>query len=122
MGFRYEPRQYKLVFEDEDIKGLEVITGSVTLAEYNATEGDEALGKLFAEKLISWNLEDDNGAVPATYDALQKQDIALVRAVLVAWFRELTGVSRPLPQNSNATRQSEEASLGMGSLSPSRPN
>ena len=122
MGFRYEPKQYKLFFEDGDLSGLEVITDSVTLAEYNAVEGDESLGKLFASKLISWNLEDKKGVVPTTYEALQRQDIGLVRALLEGWFRELTGASRPLPQSSSGSRRSEEASLGMDSLSPSLPN
>jgi hypothetical protein len=120
MGFRYEPRQYKLVFEDSELSGLEVITNSVTLAEYNAVRDDESLGKLFSKKLISWNLEDKDGSVPATYEGLEKQEISLVKELLARWFAELTGVSDPLARNSSDSQRSVEESLAMdtSSLSP----
>ncbi|SRR6266487_2788415 len=122
MGFRYEARQYKLSFEDSELDGLEVISNPVTLSEYNAVSGDESLAKLFASKLVSWNLEDKDGPVPATYEALEKQDITLVRTLLEHWFRELTGATSPLPRNSSDSQRSVEESLAMGASSLSQPN
>lgn len=101
MGFRPEPKQYRLTFTDDpELAGLEVTVGSVSVGEYNqmlrqslvdgltaeTLDANDELLKLFASRLVSWNLEDQQGAaVPATLDGVLSQDRGLIAKVITAW-------------------------------------
>lgn len=119
MGFRPEARTVRLVFEDPDLEGLEVLTRSVPfgaflriarLAQLSArpatAEDVNALDELFRQfaddALISWNLEDTHGnPVPPTYEGLQLQETSFVLQVVFAWLGAIGGAQGPLGVNSN---------------------
>lgn len=123
-------RTLKLVFEDEDLEGLEVrcralsveqllqVTDLAALAEADTsamTDEDKAridtLFGLFAERLVSWNVTDDDGLpVPATLAGVRSQDFAQVIRIIMAWMTAASGVGEGLGK----------ASTG-GGLGPSSP-
>lgn len=114
MGFT-RAKVYNLSFEQPDLAGLEVKVRSMPLERYFAVRAlwraeDKTLDEkevesraTFAEHLVSWNLEDDDGAaVPATLDGLAGQDYAFVDALVGAWMTTIGGVpiAGPLVENS----------------------
>ena len=126
----------KLVFDEEhhgDLAGLEVrmrrasIDQVMQVSKLMALRGkDDAdlsaadldrIGELFAlvgDRMIGWNLEDDDGApIPATVEALRDQDPALVYAVISAWMEAVAGVSAPLAKPSSDGDPSLEESIPM---------
>jgi hypothetical protein len=138
MGYRRERKIYNLIFEDEDMRGLEVKTSSVPIGEIlklshlgadlkNSSDVDssnvETLFSVFADALISWNLEDENGTpVPATIEGLYSQDADFVLAIITTWANVVGGVSRPLNRNSSNGKQYPEELIPMETLSPSPLN
>jgi len=138
-------RVLKLVFDDEDLRGLDVRARSLSVArmlELTRLAGemaqldlkqldDEQRAKLttifeiFAERLVSWNVMDEqpDGShvpVPATFDGLMSQDFDQVFRVIQAWQTAVAGVAAPLAQSSTGGETSVEVSLPMEILSPSR--
>lgn len=73
----------------------------------------------FAPMLVGWNLEDDDGPVPATRAGLGDQDPDLSSAVVLAWVEGVAGVPAPLARPSTAGSPSEAVPLPMEPLSPS---
>jgi hypothetical protein len=72
-------------------------------------------------KLVSWNLEEDDGAaIPFTRDTLAAQDRVLVATIVDSWLNAVEGVSRPLVQPSPAGEQSVVASIPTEPLSPAQ--
>lgn len=70
--------------------------------------------KTMGEKLLSWNLEDEDGQpVPATSEGVLQQDKDLMIAICTAWLDALRGVSGPLEQTSPDGGPSLEASIPM---------
>lgn len=69
-------------------------------------EGDGALGeigKLVVSKLVSWNLEDEDGRpIPVTEDEFDELDFALVLKIVNAWLDCMTGVSDELGKDSSS--------------------
>ena len=68
-------------------------------------EGDGALeeiGKLVISKLVSWNLEDQDGPVPTTVEALDELDFSLVLKLVNAWLDCMTGVGDELGKDSSS--------------------
>ena len=107
MGYRKQPKRYRLKFEDHP--GLEVTMGSVAvgdfleLAKLVTDTNAEAVGKLlgiFADALVSWNLEDDAGAVPADVKGVAAQDFDFVLELVMAWMEAIASVDTPLKQPS----------------------
>lgn len=104
MGFKRKLKVYKLVFEDTEYEGLEVKIRGLTTGEYldlialtGPTDADEneATGMLnmFAEHLISWNLEDEEGnPVPATFEGLKANDFTMNSVMLNAWTEAIANV------------------------------
>ncbi len=79
--------------------------------------------EIFAGAMLEWNLEDDNDvAVPITVDAIMKQDIDFIFAIIKAWGDAVGGVSGPLADGSTSGAKSLEASMGMETLSSSHLN
>jgi hypothetical protein len=127
MGFRKEPTLYRLKFEDESFEGLEVMAKSVPLKDFLAlnkmssetdsakqVEQSEALFRKFAEALISWNLEDENGKpVPTTYNGLVSQEMAFVTEIIKAWMDAIASVPKTSKSNSNGSGTYPEVSIPM---------
>ena len=135
MGYKRQPKQYRLKFEDHP--GLEVTAGSINtndfleltglLAQFSgrdAAAAAQATGKvldLFAAALISWNLEDEGGPVPADRAGIGSQDFDFNLQLIMGWMEAIASVDTPLKQPSPSSPPSGLAlSDGMVPLSPSR--
>lgn len=136
-GFRPKKKIYKLVFETEDMAGLEVAMRSVSIGsmmkmlrvadaakrENIGADEVEDLFKRFASALEHWNVEDDaGGPVPVTYEGVASQDLDFVMAVFEAWFEAVMDVDAGLGKGSASGGNSVEASLPMDPRSPSPPS
>ncbi|MFI9235764.1 hypothetical protein [Streptomyces sp. NPDC053079] len=129
MGFVKKPKRIVLRFEgDAELDGLEVILRGLNVAEYLDVMGlgdVEAssvpdMVKRFARSLISWNLEDEDGApVPITEETVFAQDQDFVLRLAAAWIEAISGVSAPLEQSSPDGGLSPVASIPMEPLSES---
>ncbi len=141
MGYVRERRNYRLIFTDPDLDGLEVVAQAASIGTYERIAGlatreygsvptaadlEEiaALLEAFAAVLVSWNLEEPIGKgdkvrpVPATLAGLKAQDLPFVQAIILAWMQAVAGVSTPLDETSDGGGMEE--SLPMEILSPSR--
>lgn len=138
MGFTPEPTTVRLNFKDTELDGLIVVTKSCTVKEFNqfirwsltdVTKGgdpvasNEEVEKLFASKLIEWNLEIPTGKpVPTTLAGIRSLEANVFSRILSAWQRGLTSVptkSQPPSGNGALPDSSEESMLGLGQLSES---
>lgn len=127
MGFQHKPARINVAFEPgHDLHGLEVVLRKLTLGEYLDITGIGEVRlnhigdqlKAMGDKLISWNLEDDQGQpVPATPEAVLGQDKDLMVTILEAWLDGINGVPAPLDQSSTGGAPSLEASIPMETLS-----
>lgn len=138
MGYRREAIQYKLVFDDPSMEGLEVTTKSVSsgrllklmkLADLAGSAGKkrqftaddaravESLFNGFASALVSWNLEDEKGEpVPPTLEGVQEQDFDFVLSIIMSWIEAVAGVSSDLGKDSSSGVSFPEGSLPMDPL------
>ncbi len=132
MGFRREVTHHKLVFEDAEYAGLEVIARPLSLRDFlalttlAAVEGDDAVKQAensgvvfakFAESLVSWNLEDEGGTpVPATYEGVASQDFGFVNVIVRAWMETMAGVPKASRRGSNGGGTSQEVLIPMETL------
>lgn len=131
MGFKASVRAVTIQFaEGHEYHGAEARVRGMAIGEYMAAtgldggDGDDAASsmKRFAERLISWNLEDDEGTpIPATEDGLQHVDQALARALQNAYVATIIGVhsADPLPQSSTSGEPSLVESIPTEALSES---
>jgi len=130
MGYRHQIPRVNVAFEEgHDYHGCEVTLRKLKLGEYldlvgiNPESGVSNVGdqlQKMADKLITWNLEDEAGLpVPTTREAVLEQDKDLMLAVLGAWLDGVNGVSAPLEQPSTGGEPSPAASIPMEPLSPS---
>jgi hypothetical protein len=131
MGYRREPKIYKLVFADPDMEGLIVRAKSTSVRQFleiqamaDATEasdgvkGMQTLFATFAGVLVSWNLEDENGQeLPTTVDTLLEQEFGFVMQIVMAWIEAVAGVPDKLGKASTGGSPLLEASLPMEPLS-----
>lgn len=128
MGYKRNPKVYHLKFQDE-YDGLEVMVRSLTMGQLikarsgkgdDGKDGTEELVELLAERLVSWNLEDENGTpVPPTLDAIRGEDNDLVFAIINHWTDAIGGVKAPLPESSPSGEPSPAVSIPMEPLSES---
>lgn len=127
-GYKREKPLYKLVFEDEQFDGLEIMAKSLPLGEFlelqklqaravdDPDAGEQVIRRL-SDVLVSWNLEDDDGQpVPATFDGLASQDFPFVLAIFQAWQEAVSSVPNRSPGGSNGGGTSPELSLPMEAL------
>lgn len=138
MGYRHNRKTYKLVFEDPELDGLVVRVKSTSVGNLLDIMGllamnvddirREDLSQLdhlfrsFAEALVEWNVEDDDGTpVPPTYEGVRGQDTDFVIDVIRVWYEALSGVPGPLPATSSDGGPSLEQSMPMEPRSPSPP-
>lgn len=134
-GYVRQRRVYRLRFADEDLAGLVVsarsapvrqFIGLARLAEMQdgsaKPEDMEKVDELlrgFADCLIDWNLQDEDGMpVPATLDGIYSQDVDFVLQIVFAWIEAIAGVSVPLGQPSSDGGRSVAPSIPMEALSP----
>ena len=143
MGYVRRRPHYRLVFEDPECAGLEVVAKSTSVAAYqtiaefaagiSTPPTPEEIGRLnelyeaFAQVLVSWNLEepilDDQGAevgtraIPATLAGLNSQDLPFVLMIIHAWMETVAGVTADLGRPSVDGVQELEASMPMRVLS-----
>lgn len=138
-GFKRNRKRYRLVFDDPELTGFEVLMGSLTISEFTKLtgafagvtadkpeDGVDGVGPLletFAGKIISWNLEDDDGKpVPATLAGVQEQEMDFIMPVITAWMDAIASVPKAPPAPANGTGTFPEVSLPMEPLSVSLPN
>ena len=126
MGYRRQRKVYKLVFADPDMDGLVVRVRSVSvgtffaLAKADQQDAIEGLLDVFADALVDWNLEDDEGEpVPASLDGVRSQDVDFLMPIMRAWVDAIRQVPGPLGNGSSGGGRSLEASLPMEVRSPS---
>ena len=135
----YKRKTYKLKWpEGHELHGLEVVTKGVSfekafeLASLAAAIGTQEsteeklatadkLFEGFARRLISWNLEEDDGSpVAPTLEEVKDQDMGFMIALISTWMDAVSSVDTPLPQGSKpGPSMAPEASLPTESLSPS---
>ena len=130
MGFRKEPTHYRLSFEDyPDLEGLEVTAEALPLGDFleinrlavtlelaepkEQAEQADLLFRRFSEHLISWNLEDSHGPVPATFDGVKTQELPFVQTIIGAWMAAMSSVPKPSKAASNGTGTLLEQSIPM---------
>jgi hypothetical protein len=138
----YRRKVYSLKWaEGHDLHGLEVSLTGLSVGRMArltglaaSLSGEEptsaklaAADELFQEMaacLVSWNLEDAAGnPVPATYEGLADQDVALISGLAVTWMEAAASVDNPLPPGSNGgPAPMPEESIPMAPLSPSPLN
>ena len=117
---RVKRRQYKLIFQDEDMAGVEITVKSLTsgqlieLQEAQSSGIHEKFTSMLAEQLVSWNVEDEDGTpIPPTLEGIRSMDIDFNNRVVDAWTDQVFGVKAPLSQSSSGGRPSVELSIPM---------
>lgn len=125
MGVKgYRPRPFKILdleFTDPELKGLEVQCKSVSVKEQIALEtnsfDNEELLTLLADRLVSWNvLDDDETVMPTTRESLEDLGIDFVSDIVVAWRYAIVGIKRDLGKDSQSGDTLMEESLSMDAL------
>lgn len=123
-GFRRK-KIYVLEFADDgEFGGLEVRMRPVTIGEMleiTAMADDEENTDLrplfarFADSLVGWNIEDEQGnAIPADFGGVCSQDADMIMAIIGAWQDAITGkVSIPKEQPSSDGLPWEVGSIPM---------
>ena len=142
MGYKRTPKLYQLTFEDHpglevtmralDIDGftkLARLAGGLKNVDLRRAEGPELNAALaamdemfarFAKALREWNLEDDDGPVPATAEGVRGQDLDFILEILTGWMDAIASVDTPLNGSSPSTPPSALGLSGqMAPLSPS---
>lgn len=131
MGYKRNPKIYKLIFgDDTDYAGLEVQVRTINLGQLlearTGTSSDtskdvlQANVELLAERIVSWNLEDEDGTpVPPTFEAMLAEDDDLIIAIINRWQAAVSGVPDPLPESSPSGEPSLVESIPTEALSPS---
>ncbi len=105
MGYRPKRRVYNLVFTGTDWEGLEVSMRGMTVGEELDLAGNDISAALIVEeltkRLISWNLEDEQGQPVPVADA-PNRDSRMMRRLNNVWIEALQGVhtADPLPETS----------------------
>ena len=126
MGYRPKRRILALDFTGTEHDGLQASVRGLTVGEeleLNDMEWTpQNVVKALVQRLVSWNVEDENGPVPTTFDGVCTQDGDMVLAILNALRQANSGVSDPLPNGSPSGGPSPEASIPMAPLSPNPEN
>lgn len=129
MGYKRNPKVYNLRFQDGDYTGLEVQVRSLSMGQLIAIrtgkdedgkDATEGVVELLAERIVGWNLEDEDGTpVPPTLEAIKAEDHDLIEAIIEQWTTVVAGVKDPLPESSPSGEPSPVVSIPMEPLSES---
>lgn len=122
VGFKVPRKTFRLVFDDPDYQGAEVVCRSVVLAKLfevtSLSDKPEEMFVLFGDEVLQeWNLEDDAGLIPANGKGMLRAPVEFANALVKAWTEGLTSVVGPLGQQSPAGSTSPELSMSMATLS-----
>jgi hypothetical protein len=132
VGYRKKPKLIELRFPgDPEYDGLEVTLRGQSLGGFLELMGIGDVDKSaladqlerFADNLISWNLEDEDGTpVPTTREVVYAQDQDFMLRLATDWVEALQGgVPAPLEPSSTDGELSAVASIPMEPLSPPQP-
>lgn len=128
MGHKRQRKTLSLKFEDEP--GLEILARSCTVRKFlwalkvadKMTAGNlpeeevEDFAAWFAERIISWNLEDDDGKpIPVSADYLLDEDIDWAAKVVMGW---VSGIMRVFNIPLDLAGLTELARLGRTGAAP----
>jgi len=139
MGFRPKSNEsrtvYNLHFEDAAYAEIQIKVTACTVNQFNDimgganATGDEAVNgtnkllDLFAEHIVSWNLEENDGSpMPITAQSLGDLEQPLVIRLIAAWQAAMVTVPNPSRPGSFSGGNSEELSLGLANGSTSQPS
>ncbi len=138
MGFKR--KTYKLKWpEGHDLHGLEIRLAGMNMEELQtlasmkeaAQEAQQSkdisqitpLFDLFADKLISWNYEEDDGTpIAATAEEVRKLDITVFIPAVLGWTDAVASVASPLKKSSSSGEVPQGVSIPMEVLSPNLPS
>lgn len=122
MGYHYGHRTYRLTFDGTELDGLEIRARGMSIDErlrIQKAPGDQLLIDTFVDRLIEWNLEDENGdPVPVDRENAGSEYSDLVLTAALTWMREVSGVRHPLGRRSSNGQV--EAGIQMMDLPPSQ--
>lgn len=146
MGFRPEPTIYNLNFQGTSLDGLHVRMSCASLSEYNEMmhaafsggepdedgnvklnkemiEANDRVLELFANHLVSWDLEDLVGQpVPTSRSGMDSQERVIISQLLLSWQIAMVNIPNLSKKESSNGSQSVEESLGLGDISQSPPS
>lgn len=121
---------FTIVFEaPHEYAGLEVVLSRRLplglLFEMQASASDlepETVERFADAALVSWNLEDDDGPVPATAAGMMRQDYALLMTLVNKWTEVVTQPGAPLDGGSANGKPSPGPPARTGRSSRNRRN
>lgn len=129
MGYKRNKTIYTLDLSDTEDAGLTVkMTGlsigkllELDKVQQESSEGsnDETvrLLKEFADHLLFWDLEDDNGKpVPTTLKGVHSQDLDFILMLINKWLECLLGTPKELGKGSNSGETFPEALIPVTEL------
>ncbi len=129
MAYTPKRTEYKLVFTDEDMRGLEIVAKKLSLRSVlrirelgasNTPDAIREMAAIFIGAVRSWNLADDSGVpIAPSLDALLDQEDGFLNEVIGAYNEAVAGVSAPLDDGSTSGATALEASIPMETSSPS---
>lgn len=128
MAYERKRKVYRLNFAGTEFDGLEVRLHGLTTGEYlelvtltGATDDSggetERLLKLFAKHLISWNLQEDGEPVPADFDGVRANDLAMNMYIIDSWTSAMVSISPDTEKKSLPGDSSLVGSIPMETLS-----
>ncbi|HUV73871.1 MAG TPA: hypothetical protein VMW79_06155 [Anaerolineae bacterium] len=104
MGYKLAPRTALLVFEDE-YKGAEVramldhpLGMFIEAQKLQESQDIEGLCRFVAGILVDWNIEDEQGPLPATYEGILRAYPALINTLITEWMKAQVTPTAPLPE------------------------
>jgi hypothetical protein len=120
VGFKRQPKVYRLVFDQPDLAGLVVKARSLSIGEIE--DDDAKVYEQFAAALVEWNLEGEDGQVqPLTLESVMGYpDYELISLMATTWLEAVTGVKEELGKDSSSGQPFPEGSIPMETLSQSQ--
>ena len=121
MAYKLERREAVLKFDaDTPLSGAEVTTAlDVPIRQFlslqrrfedkegNASDRSEALFAAFADAaLVSWNIEDADGPIPATAEGIMNLPFEHANALIDAWLGAVVGGS---PNSASGSKSGEQS-------------
>lgn len=124
MSYTHKRKTYELDFDGEgDFDGLKVKARGLSVGQYlqvaklaeakDQEAANELLAK-FAEALVEWNVQDEDGNKLSTdLQGVSSCDFDFIMKIIAAWMTAVAGVSKELGKGSNSTATSLELQLPM---------
>lgn len=117
MGFRVG-RTFHLEFDHPLLKGARVSMRSMSvgaLIEFLECDIKREM-QMIADHLITWDLEDETGALPATLEGLMRLEEPVKSLIIRSWLKVTREVPAPLEQASASGEPLEVPSMEMETL------